>query len=241
MKKILFIFVLLLGFCLSLSARAEEPLLSKLTCEEYWDYHKKINDTKSDKREENSKQYFSELAELWNYHVKKFKKDYPDLNYPSSVLAEVKDFKGQPYYIMVVYQACEHRTENMPQKVGDRLQETLYKLQLNELQKARARENGCDFIQARKNKTINTEKQDEVGYLCVDDGWKSRKSKELKDNKKEVELCLSYSDAEKCYNIPSNNENGCLWQFGSCQKNNEAKCGWSHTDKSLSCTKKAGD
>ena len=235
-KKILysvFAITALVVVLVAYRAYADEPALSKMTCSEYWDYHKKI--TKSGGKEAIEKTFMPQHAELWDYHVRKFKEKHPNLNSSSMVVSESKSYDRQPFYIMTIYMACENRHEYMNQEMGDRLQSIMYKMQMANVRKERARKNGCDVEVIKKNIRDSNE---EVSYLCVNEGWSKQWGKAGKTEHTHRCFVDRKTKKESCYEIKIDKENACLVEFGSCLKNSQGECGWAHTSESEKCAKK---
>lgn len=245
MKLSSFILLMALTFLVPLAACAEEPPLSKLTCREFWEYHKRINDVKSPDKEKNSEKYFTEIINAWNFNVKKFQEKHPELTHPiitdSSAYEELRK-NNKNYIIMYFYTACKNRPENALKILGENLQKKFYEMAVLEGQNQKAKENDCKLSSPRSIKIFYPERE---GFLvaCMNKGRSSRISANSDSQKGSVGVSVCNKPWDRntepeCQIIEPIQENVCLSRFGVCSKNEEGQCGWSHTDESRECLNK---
>lgn len=232
-----------------------EPKLSLFTCKEYWNYHKKMVDVHSKDKEENSKKYFSEVIEAWNFNVEKFKRKYSDLSHPMITVYPsvegVEDKKGNPYFFMYFMMACEAREENMPKKLGNNLQKNFIQYSLIEKEKNKEKNKSCKKSPPKMVRILYPSENGEMPKLkkevllseCAHKD-KSSTMSFVKDSHG-VSVALSFCDQplgkkleSQCRILKPTKENICLNKHGLCSENVYGQCGWQYTKESSECMKR---
>jgi|GEM_PF-6452931 len=202
------------------------PSLSNMTCKEFWEQSRTLND-------KDQKKFLSDVVNLYSSELKKFKQHNNNIS-----LKKLEELEGSPYVVMTVYQACEMRRENNQRTVGENIQKMLLWMITNENQKNMAKANGCNLFGV---KPIEEDPFGDRGFLyaCVTDS--SNKSNLIQtrgvDNKvKSIKHCIYPKGEEICQVIELVKDNFCLSQFGICSKNNnDNNCSWKHTELSKKC------
>ena len=226
------VIIFIISASVSMRSHGGEPKLSSLTCKEYWEHHE------ASTNEKEMKNYFSDLTELWNYHVKVFKTEHSDLNHDIITPAPpIDEMKVPPFFIMFIYVACEMRQENLQKRLGDNLQENMYKMAFNEKRKKESRERGCNISDGVQSRLFEPN-SDGVLTGCVSLKLGRVKKIILYDEEKSpqsIKLCAQPKISDQCQILEPNQENFCLSEFGDCTTIGEGKCGWAHTEKSRQC------
>ena len=243
-----FFWFLIMTCCVFASDEAE-PKLSRMTCQDYWDYRRQTQSPElgPSEREKLNKKYFEELIEAWNFNVQIFREKNPSLyNAELFPVFSSEDFYSMPpslgfhNALTITRSSCDIRVEKPTERFRESIQNRILKFALMEKQKSHVGSSGCSVTPARSMSIFVPEKKCFL-TACI----QSFGSVTVSSNKGNHAALFCFKPLnnkdKKCVTVLPTLENVCLSQYGLCTKKSGGDCGWVHTDASRACMRKETD